>query len=884
ADPEHVETVPSGVSGPHGEFAKAYAAGFLQNIRAAIDVLKEAEKRYPDNAALPAYRAQFAFLLNDRDQTREATDRALSLDPKNPIALHARARYRGEIESDLTGAMTDLLAALEVTPGSTVTWNDLGLLYIEREDIRGAEKALKKAIELDPEGALSHANLAILYLDQGRMVEAKREIDIAFAVDPAFDIALIARGRYHLQMGDLEQAAEDLLAGTTTNPAYAQGQLLLAAAYDEKGDRLGADQAVDNADRLDPNDPVTASYRASIAIDRYDSDGAIANAQEFMRRSRLRGGDYRGLSANQDAGSTLNDAFRLQSLDAWGQYYGDLVFDPFTASGYIDQTVHGALDLVANNFLPGDSVVENAQHAGTTSSLLQGLLYDPHMISSPALTPYLLQRPFIEATLGGGFTTYNHGHGEGGSAEIQSYSHAPFPISTYFNVDWSRQPLSGDAARAGVFEGDNEILSGVGYITATPTPYNRVFAYGIRSTDDLSIRRFLPLVPTFDRHSEESVTDLAGIGGSHTFGYKNVLNAAFFFADSESDILTNDNGGVEAYSVDLVSRIGALNHTVATGPLTWRYGFEAGQIEIDQTSTGLSPFTSSVQIDYGRAYVDVLHEIRPDLKAEYALFGSYQDGEGVDVQRLEPRIGLAFEPVGGQWLRTGFMRQGQDWEIHTLSPIGLLGLQPIQTELNAEGYADTFMARWDAEWNSRLFTALDYQHQDLHGIASSYPTLWPVPYFSDSITIGEGRIDRIAATANVHLGSGFGLAGTLAYTDSENEGRNQVDNGKSLPLVPDWAGRVALTWVNEANIKATLAANYVGQRAGSLSAVHANGFVEREMLDDYWTLDANVSWEPLDKHLVFEFAAFNLLDEDFEVAAGVPGWGRSFKGTLKVRF
>ena len=31
-------------------------------------------------------------------------------------------------------------------------------------------------------------------------------------------------------------------------------------------------------------------------------------------------------------------------------------------------------------------------------------------------------------------------------------------------------------------------------------------------------------------------------------------------------------------------------------------------------------------------------------------------------------------------------------------------------------------------------------------------------------------------------------------------------------------------------------------------------------------------------------AAYNLLDEDFEVDTGTPGWGRSFKGTLKVRF
>ena len=55
-------------------------------------------------------------------------------------------------------------------------------------------------------------------------------------------------------------------------------------------------------------------------------------------------------------------------------------------------------------------------------------------------------------------------------------------------------------------------------------------------------------------------------------------------------------------------------------------------------------------------------------------------------------------------------------------------------------------------------------------------------------------------------------------------------------------------------------------------------------LDDYWTLDANLEWEPLDKRFAVEFAAYNLLDKPFEVAPSVPGWGRTYMGSLKVRF
>ena len=205
-------------------------------------------------------------------------------------------------------------------------------------------RRFKRSIELDPNDPVSYANLAILYLDQDRVKEAKVLIDKALAVDPSFDIALVARGRYHLQTGEIDKAMKDLLAGSTANPAYSQALLLLAGGYYESGEREPAEQAIENADRLDPNDPVTSSFETAIAIDDYDSDRAIESAQETLKRARARGGDYASLSANRDAGSLLNEAFRLQGLDAWGRYYGDVTFDPFSGGGYVDQALAGSVD------------------------------------------------------------------------------------------------------------------------------------------------------------------------------------------------------------------------------------------------------------------------------------------------------------------------------------------------------------------------------------------------------------------------------------------------------------------------------------------------------------------------------------------------------------
>ncbi|MBX4906043.1 MULTISPECIES: FecR domain-containing protein [Rhizobium] len=910
ADPKHAEPPPANTTGPYGAIMQAYTAGFLQNPRAALEIIKKAEQRYPDDPTLPAVRAQLAQLTDDREQMKEAIERSLALDPDHPMALSARASYKVVYQSDINGALADLNRAIALAPGASGTLNSLGLLESSRDANGEAEKAFKKAIELDPQDPLLHANLAILYLDQGRMKEAKREIDTAIALDPSFDLVLLARGRYYLQTGERDKALQDLLAASTANPAHSQSQLMLAAAHYEKGDRIPSQQALDNADRLDKNDPAISAFRTAVDIDDYDADGAIRNAQEFLRRSRARGGDYSGLGANASAGSTLNDAFRLQGLDAWGRYYGDAVFDPFQGSGYIDQSIKGSIFPFVNatNF-SDDNIIQNRGNASSYSSFIQGLLISPHMLSGRSRSATLFDVPFIEGSLGGGINSVDGHTRRIGEADIQGYSNATIPISFYGNLTWEELALDRDYRDFGGVQTDNKLLGANGYLTATVTPDDRVVAFVNHGKNDGTLNAlssntgFMELLfrvpialPLYTTEQTARETTYAGIGWSHTFAYENVLNGALLYSGSKSttnsaldvDVdpvfigagvpfvipFTNVTQEIESHTY-----IGALSHSIGAGPLTFRYGIEGGWMDasssVDTTLLGLTapPDRTENTIDIGRAYVDVLHEITPDLKGEYALFATRMEGDGIDISRLEPRFGLAWAPVENHWLRAAFMRQSFDTTVPTLSPIGVLGLQANQFSNNLQGYTDTVALQWDAEWTDRFFTSVEYQHQELHDFSIDFPLI-SLP--SDtSLPISRGRIDRAAVTANVVLGHGFGLSATYAYMDSENRDPLEPIYGGPLPFIPQNSGQIALTWVNEAKVKATVAANYIGERDGDRFGTK---------LDDYWSLDAHLVWEPFDKRMELEAAAYNLLDEDFEITPGVPGWGRAFKGTLKVRF
>ncbi|MCO5063286.1 MAG: FecR domain-containing protein [Rhizobiaceae bacterium] len=907
AEPSRAEPEPSAPdSGPYGALAKAWTTGFLKDIPAAIEIIRQAEAKYPDDPSLPAYRAQLAILIDDRSQVEEAIARSLAIDPDDPTALEARSYYKSGIQSDLKGALADIERAAALAPGSSSAWNAMGNIHSARGGMREAEAAFKRAIELEPMDPVSYANLAILYLDQDRVAEAKVLIDKALELDPAFEVALTARGRYHLQTGELEKGVDDLLAASTVNPAYSQGLLLLSAGYYESGQREPAEQALENADRLDPNDPVTADYETAIAIDDYDSDRAIASAQDALRRSRARGGDYAPVSANTDAGSTLNEAFRLQGLDAWGRFYSDSAFDAFSGAAYVDQAVTGSADPFTSDITyGGNAVVPTINDAGF-SALFQGLMFSPEMISGRSRSANLIRRPFVEGAIGGGFVKSGTDWKPTGEAELQSFQAGPIPWSFYGNVKWQpsqeyRQYLApGTAIPYTDFTLDFEPFSGTGYITARPTPNDRIVTYiDIQDVTEKFVDSHVDIdIPTLFYNALDYNRDVrtrsttGAVGWSHTFGYHNVLNAAAFVSGfkqtsdslAESFILpflpgipiTTQHDIAES---DETTYLGALNHTVEIGDVVWRYGVEGGQVNLDQSLTSTFGFplvggsvtsraSAETDVTFGRVYLDASTQITTDLKAEAGLFATFFDG-AVTEQRLDPRIGLAWDFMPGHSLRGGYFRETEAANTTTLSPIGIVGLQSNQAPLDVGGYSDTFAARWDAEWTRRFFTSVDYQHQSLHNLSI------PIPGSIETVSVAEGSIDRVSGTANLWLGHGFGLFANAAYVDSKDEDPASPGYGDALAYVPDTTARVGITWVNPANIKVTLAASYVGDRESSAPG---------SPLDAYWTADAFLTWEPFDKRFELQLAAYNLFDEEFLVAPNTPGWGQTFTGSLKVRF
>lgn len=878
ADPTRVEpapTVPGG--GWPAAVAEAFTAGFLRDVPTALRILAEAERRYPDVAWLPAIAATFAQVIDDRKVMREGAARALAIDPGNSLALEVRANLKASYDGDPEGALADLKAALEFAPGSSTLWNQLALLHNQRDADLEAIAAARKSVELDPEDALGHANLALLLLDDYQNEAARREIEEALRLDPGFDIAYIALGRYWLQAGDTPKAIEALLKGTTANPAYSNGLLLLAVAYYQNGETALADQAVENADRLDPNDSIVSQVRVSFALDGYRAGEAIEQGREAVRRFRAQGGDYARLSAATDEVSFLADALRFAGLEAWARYYANVAFDPFSDTGYTDLANNGSVTPFLTSPLFGSFSADPTDGREDNSALVQGLLINPLGVATRRSRPQLVRAPFVETTLEGGLST-GDGWGWSVGGDVQMQLVKPLPAALAATLAFDLRDIDASSV-------DQRLEQASITIGTKPTRADSAVAFLSYTDAGTGSGSFPSEPPPF--YDLQQRLGYAGMAWARDLGHRNVVTSGVFGSWSGTDVeqvvrVPLLGGDVDARTLvdhrDL-TLTAAVNHAVGFGPLTLRYGVEGGRFssltdsevsaflpgDLDTPVIGPIRSSSGDVSGFGRIYADAMIRPAEGVLLEAALFGTYfgRDGEEDDIRRIEPRIGAGWEFFDGHWLRGAWTRQTSQPNFVTLSPVGTVGLTPNTLPLDAGGSVDTLALRWDAEWTDRLFTSLEWQRQWLRDAGLNDPATL------DPIAIDDARVDRIAFTTNAWLGYGLGAFATVAWSDSEN-GITDDD----IPFLPETSARFGITWTHPSRVMATVQGNWVGRRQTD-SGAELGGFL---------TTDAFLSWEPFDRRARFDLGVYNLFDRDFAISDDVPGWGRTIVGKLAVRF
>ena len=134
-------------------------------------------------------------------------ENALVEAPEDPV-LRGQLAALDQLSGDLAGAATNAQRAVNLLPGSSEDWAQLGVILAKQQQFEAAAAAFRRAFQLNPEDVWSLQNLAQSLKDLGRREEAIREYRHALAVNPRFGLAWLGLGRMFEETGRKTEAED----------------------------------------------------------------------------------------------------------------------------------------------------------------------------------------------------------------------------------------------------------------------------------------------------------------------------------------------------------------------------------------------------------------------------------------------------------------------------------------------------------------------------------------------------------------------------------------------------------------------------------------------------------------------------------------------------
>jgi|GEM_PF-1872046 len=252
----------------------------------------------------------------DLRSSRVELEKAVALEPENPLALGALAEIYNVLVSRGLGSLDlqrqsiyllDLAERVNNFPAETMRARSTFLIFSgnEREGVMLANAALQKN-PADPElyYLLGVAEVGTA----GKITEkAQAQFDRALELDARFHQVYYELGRGAEDDGDLTGAIAHYNKKIELDPRSADSHDRLGAIYEGIGDRAAAVEHYDAAVRLHPTNLHAVWHRAVLA---YQVDGQAARAASMLRRLLDSDANLR-IRERLDLGTHLGAALRL---------------------------------------------------------------------------------------------------------------------------------------------------------------------------------------------------------------------------------------------------------------------------------------------------------------------------------------------------------------------------------------------------------------------------------------------------------------------------------------------------------------------------------------------------------------------------------------------
>ena len=853
---EGIATVPETVPDPRFFVYRASLLLAVGRVDEAGADLKRALRLAPNDSNALALQSVIAVVQNEKDQALNAAQRAVEAAPDSATALIALS-YAQQARFDLEGARESLEKAVQLDPKNALAWARLAELWSSFGRLEQALKAAQKAVILEPDLSRTQTVLGFAYLTEVKTTQAQEAFAKAIALDQADPLPRLGLGLAKIREGDLHEGRREIEVAASLDPNSSIVRSYLGKAYYEEKRMPLEEHQYSIAEDLDPKDPTPWFYDA---IAKQTTNRPVEALQDMQKAIELNDNRvvYRSrLALDSDL------AARSASL---GRVYTDLGFQQLALVEGWKSVNTDPTNYSAHRFLADSYAAVPRHEIARVSELLQSQLLQP--INTTPIQPHLAESNlFLISAQGPAALSFNEFN------PIFNRNGLTFQTSGLIG---EHSTYGGEGVLSGIYQKTSFSLGGFHFTTdgfrenanqtdtiadafvqlelSPKTSIQAEYRHRDSERGDLQQRFFSEDI--FPGLTDELESDTIRLGGRHAFSPDSTLLGSFIYKDSDFRQRDSDVDikiPETAFSVELQHLFSSRYLNLQTGA-----GFFGVDSKDDTTIRfpGSEPFREVTDLDlqhfnvYAYGYVNLLKNLNATLGLS---FDSLSGEDDVNKDQVNPKFGITWTPFPGTTLRGAAFRVLKRTLItdQTLEPTQVAGFNQFFDDVpltEARRYGGAI----DQKFTSSLFGGVELSKRDL-----TVPAL--------DVTDPFNPVNR-DVDASEYLGRAYlfwtphpwlALRAQYLFERFKREALIFEFTELDTQRVP-----LGIGFFHPSGLSAALTGTYWDQE-GKFAPFLDPTVPLRSGHDDFWTVDAAISYRLPKRYGFISVGATNLFDEEF---------------------
>ena len=344
--------------------------GRVAEAQTDIDKVLEAD---PASSVAWVMRSVIAVTQGRPQLAFDSAQKAVQADA-NSAAAYLALSYAYQAKFDLDSALTAALTATKKNEDSALAWARVAELQLMHGRLDKALLAAQLAERINPNSAQAKTVLGFAYLMELQTKPAATAFYAAAHLDPAAPLPRLGLGLVKIRQGDLAGGRAQIEIATSLDPRASSLRSYVGKAYyEEHRDTLAAQQ-FNYAKELDPNDPTPWFYNAFLLQVQNRPGEALVELQKSMELN-----DNRGVYRSR---LLLDDDLAVRGVSI-ARTYQKLGFDQSAIAEGTRALAVSPGNASAHQFL-ADAYTNRPRHeTARVSELLQAQLLQPLNVEPP---------------------------------------------------------------------------------------------------------------------------------------------------------------------------------------------------------------------------------------------------------------------------------------------------------------------------------------------------------------------------------------------------------------------------------------------------------------------------------------------------------------------